>query len=73
MLGFLDCRLAAKEFWLGYWPKLLKSCIYEHILTGNEKFLNIRAFTDKMKREAHEKQKVFVRATRREQEKEMGN
>src|SRR3989344_5431730 len=34
-----------------------KSGIYEYILTGNEKFLNIRAFTDKMKREAYERQK----------------
>lgn len=34
-----------------------KSGIYEYVLTRNEKFLNIRAFTDKMKREAHEKQK----------------
>jgi hypothetical protein len=34
-----------------------KSGIYEYILTRNEKFLNIRAFTDKMKREAYERQK----------------
>ena len=34
-----------------------KSGIYEYVLTGNEKFLNIRAFTDKMKREAYERQK----------------
>ncbi len=34
-----------------------KSGIYEYVLTRNEKFLNIRAFTDKMKREAYEKQK----------------
>lgn len=34
-----------------------KSGIYEYILTGNDKYLNIRAFTDKMKREAYEKQK----------------
>ena len=34
-----------------------KSGIYEYVLTKNEKFLNIRAFTDKMKREAYEKQK----------------
>jgi len=31
--------------------------IYEYILTGKEKFLNIRAFTDKEKREVFEKQK----------------
>lgn len=34
-----------------------KSGIYEYVLTRNEKFLNIRAFTDKQKREAYEKQK----------------
>ncbi len=34
-----------------------KSGIYEYVLTGNEKFLNIRAFTDKMRREAYERQK----------------
>jgi len=34
-----------------------KPGIYEYILTGNEKSLNIRAFTDKMKREAYERQK----------------
>src|SRR3989338_1433100 len=34
-----------------------KSGIYEYVLTRNEKFLNIRAFTDKMKREAYERQK----------------
>jgi hypothetical protein len=34
-----------------------KSGIYEYILTRNEKYLNIRAFTDKMKREAYERQK----------------
>jgi len=33
-----------------------KAGIYSYILTQNEKFLNIRAFTDKMKREAYEKQ-----------------
>lgn len=33
-----------------------KSGIYEYILTRNEKYLNIRAFTDKQKREAYEKQ-----------------
>ncbi len=31
--------------------------IYEYLLSWNEKFLNIRAFTDKQKREAFEKQK----------------
>lgn len=34
-----------------------KSGIYEYVLTKNEKFLNIRAFTEKMKREAYERQK----------------
>jgi hypothetical protein len=34
-----------------------KSGIYEYILTRNEKFLNIRSFTEKQKREAYEKQK----------------
>lgn len=33
-----------------------KSGIYEYVLTRNEKFLSIRAFTDKMKREAYERQ-----------------
>jgi len=34
-----------------------KSGIYSYVLTRNEKFLNIRAFTDKQKREVYEKQK----------------
>lgn len=34
-----------------------KSGIYEYVLTRNEKYLNIRAFTDKQKREVYEKQK----------------
>lgn len=33
-----------------------KSGIYEYVLTGNEHALNIRAFTDNMKREAYERQ-----------------
>ena len=33
-----------------------KSGIYPYVLTRNEKFLNIRAFNDKMKREAYERQ-----------------
>lgn len=33
-----------------------KSGIYEYALTRNEKFLSIRAFTDKMKRETYERQ-----------------
>jgi Protein of unknown function DUF262/HNH endonuclease len=34
-----------------------KSGIYEYVITRNEKYLNIRAFTDKQKREAYERQK----------------
>lgn len=34
-----------------------KSGIYPYLLTGQEKYLSIRAFTDKMKREAYERQK----------------
>ena len=34
-----------------------KSGIYSYILTRNEKHLNIRAFTDRQKREAYERQK----------------
>lgn len=34
-----------------------KKGIYPYVLTGEEKHLNIRAFTDKMKREVYEKQK----------------
>jgi len=33
------------------------SGIYPYVLTRQERYLNIRAFTDKMKREAYEKQK----------------
>jgi hypothetical protein len=33
-----------------------KSGIYPYVLTRKESFLNIRAFTDKMKREAYERQ-----------------
>ncbi len=33
-----------------------KSGIYQYVLNGNEKYLSIRAFTDKMKREAYERQ-----------------
>lgn len=33
-----------------------KSGIYEYLLSGNEKYLNIRAFTDNQKREAYERQ-----------------
>lgn len=34
-----------------------KKGIYEYLLTGREKHLNIRTFTDKQKREAYERQK----------------
>jgi len=34
-----------------------KSGIYSYILTKNEKYLNIRSFTDKQKREAYERKK----------------
>lgn len=34
-----------------------KSGIYEYLLTGKEKYLNIRSFTDNQKREAYERQK----------------
>ena len=34
-----------------------KKGIYSYVLTRKEKFLNIRAFTDKQKREAYERQK----------------
>ena len=33
-----------------------KSGIYEYLLTSDEKYLNIRAFSDKQKREAYERQ-----------------
>jgi len=34
-----------------------KSGIYQYVLTENEKYLNLRSFTDKQKREAFERQK----------------
>lgn len=33
-----------------------KSGIYEYVLTRNEKYLSIRAFTEKQKRESYERQ-----------------
>jgi len=33
-----------------------KSGIYEYVLTRKEKYLSIRAFTEKQKREVYEKQ-----------------
>lgn len=38
-----------------------KKGIYEYLLSGDEKFLSIRAFTDNMKREAYERQKGICR------------
>lgn len=38
-----------------------KSGIYPYVLTGQEKYLSIRAFTDKMKREAYERQNGICR------------
>ena len=34
-----------------------KKGIYEYLLSGNEKYLNVRAFTDSQRREAYERQK----------------
>lgn len=49
-----------------------KSGIYPYVLTKQEKHLNIRAFTDKMKREAYERQKgICVRCGKRFQLEEM--
>lgn len=38
-----------------------KKGIYEYLLSGDERHLSIRAFTDKMKREAYERQKGICR------------
>lgn len=46
-----------------------KSGIYEYVLTRNEKFLNIRTFTDKMKREAYERQKGICKHCKGENKK----
>jgi len=46
-----------------------KSGIYPYVLTGEEKHLSIRAFTDKMKREAYEKQKGICPFCKGENEK----
>lgn len=49
-----------------------KSGIYPYVLTRQEKHLNIRAFTDKMKREAYERQKgVCVRCKKHFELEEM--
>ena len=39
-----------------YYSKDNKKGIYSYVLSGKEKFLNIRAFTDSQKRECYEKQ-----------------
>jgi 5-methylcytosine-specific restriction endonuclease McrA len=41
-----------------------KSGIYEYLLTGNERALNIREFSDKHKREAYESQKGICASAR---------
>jgi len=46
-----------------------KSGIYSYVLTRNEKYLSIRAFTDKMKREAYEEQKGICPQCRGENKK----
>jgi len=49
-----------------------KSGIYPYILTRNEKFLNIRTFTEKQKREAYERQKgICVKCKERFEIEEM--
>lgn len=47
-----------------------KSGIYPYVLTRQEKYLNIRAFTDKMKREAYERQKGVCRKCKKHFEME---
>lgn len=43
-----------------------KSGIYPYILTSQEKYLSIREFTDKMKREAYERQKGICAACKKQ-------
>ncbi len=43
-----------------------KSGIYPYVLTRQENYLSIRAFTDKMKREAYERQNGFCRFCKKE-------
>ena len=43
-----------------------KKGIYEYVLTHNEKYLNIRAFSDNQKREAYEKQNGICRNCKKE-------
>ena len=60
---FKDKELSSKKLELEIIGLMLdedvtkKSGIYPYVLTRNEKFLNIRAFLDKQKREAYERQK----------------
>jgi len=60
---FKDAKLNAKKLETEIKELMLdedvtkKSGIYPYVLTRQEKYLNIRAFTDKMKREAYERQK----------------
>jgi hypothetical protein len=60
---FKDKKLNAKKLeveikeLMQYEDVTKKSGIYPYVLTRQEKYLNIRAFTDKQKREAYEKQK----------------
>ena len=46
-----------------------KTGIYEYILTRNEKYLSIRTFNDKMKREAYERQKHVCPWCKKEKKK----
>jgi len=49
-----------------------KSGIYPYVLTRQEKYLNIRTFTDRMKREAYERQKgICVKCKKRFEIEEM--
>jgi hypothetical protein len=43
-----------------------KSGIYAYVLTRQEKYLSIRAFTDKMKREAYERQKGICKKCKKQ-------
>lgn len=42
-----------------------KSGIYDYVLSGSERALSIRAFTDNMRREAYERQKGNCRACKK--------
>jgi hypothetical protein len=49
-----------------------KSGIYSYLVTGEEKHLSIRAFTDNMKREAYERQQGVCPRCNKEQHYELG-